>query len=330
MTPGVIGDLVVFEAEFYGALAEEVAQRSALFNEASSGAVTLATRLLRGQIDRTSFWKDIPNLVSRRDRTSTSAASILKLEQGENVGVKVARKVGPVQNTGDGFRALGQSPAEMSRVLGQMVAPRMLTEMVNTSIVAAEAAITAVTELNVDVSADGTGLMTTRSLNRAMWALGDAGMDVRAIVMHSKPFADLIDANLATNVTGLTDYITVYGPMPQTLGRPVVVIDSPALYDANASGSADDRYNTLLLTANAVTVQESEERDVLLDRIPGLENIVYSFQSEHAYNLNVRGMAWSTLAGDRNPADATLGNSAKWTQAATSFKHTAGVRLVTK
>lgn len=66
----------------------------------------------------------LSGLVSRRDTTSTGAATDQTMTQDEWVSVKLNRKIGPVLQSRDSFRKImaGKTEQEMSFILGQMSA----------------------------------------------------------------------------------------------------------------------------------------------------------------------------------------------------------------
>jgi hypothetical protein len=78
---------------------------------------------------------------------------------------------------------------------------------------------------------------------------------------------------------------------PVTLNRPVVIVDSASLKTQLNSPDVDD-YFTLGLTAGAVEVESTEEQEIVVQDVTGLENLVVRFQGEYAYNLGVKGFKW--------------------------------------
>lgn len=332
MAIGLASDFKIYEPEFQTAAIEELNQNATIFNGASAGAIQLIPRAQNGLYGKEAFFKDIAGLVSRRDTTSVSGVTDLAMTQDENISVKLNRKVGPVGQTLDAFRKrglLGNEAAqrEMSSILGRMFAQEKLKEMANTAIIAVEAAISGVTANNLSIAAETADTATTDALVRGMALLGDKAQSVRALVMHSKPFFNLMRSQIGDKVAGLSDILTIYGATPATLGRPVIVIDAPALFDAN--GSLEDTYNTLFLTEGAVTLEETEDEVVVTDLVTGLENLVYRFQGEFAYNAKVKGFKWDIANGGSNPSAAALGTATNWDKVATSDKNIAGARLVT-
>lgn len=324
MAIGKASDFKIYEPEFYGGMAEGIAQNVQAFNAASNGAIRLVARALKGHYEKESFFKDISGLISRRDITSVSAATDLAMTQGEFVSVKVNRKIGPAAQTIDAFRKAGLSPQEMSFSLGKMIGDRKLKDYINTAILSAETALDGQSALKVDKSAASPTTLTHQWLVAAMALLGDSAQNIRAWVMHSKPFFDLMGQAITDKIFGVAD-VTIFGGGPGSLGKPIIVTDAPALWDLN--GSALDTYNVLGLVDGAVTVTESEEQEIVSEVVTGLENLVMRLQGEYAFNVGVKGFQWDVANGGPNPDDTALGVTTNWDKAATENKNLAGVRL---
>lgn len=328
MAIGKASDMVIYQEEFQTGLVEKVTQFISAFNEGSRGAIRLVPRALKGDYSKGAFFKDVSDLVSRRDTTSTSAATILPMTQDQIISVKLNRKIGPVAQTLDAVKKAGLSEAEMSRAFGELAAQRKLKDMLNSALIAVETAIQAVTANNLDITGESTKTASTASLQRTLAKFGDAAGDVVCWVSHSKVNNDVLAALIAGNVTGLADLVSIQGALPAYLGRPVVVTDSAALTDAN--GSLTDTYNTLGLVRDAVVVEESEQESFYTDIVPGAENLYRIWQSEHAFNITVKGHKWDFANGGANPSAATLGTAGNWDKVASDDKLCAGVRLVTQ
>lgn len=326
MAIGKASDFVIYNAEFQTGLVEGLDQNIALFNEGTRGAIRLIPRALKGHYGKEAFFKDVASLVTRRDITSVSAATDLALTQDENISVKINRKVGPVAQTLDAMKKAGMDEGEASRAFGVLAAGRKMKDMVNTALIAVEAAIQGNTAMNLDVSGETPDDLSTAILNRGLKLFGDASPEIVCWIVHSKPYHDVLAGLITDKVTGLADLVQIGGAIPAFLGRPYVVTDAPVLFDAN--GSLEDTYNTLGLVRDAVVVEESEEDTFATEVVTGLENLVRRWQSEHAFNVKVKGFKWDTANGGTNPTDATLGTTTNWDQVAYDDKLTAGIRIV--
>lgn len=325
MAIGKASDFVIYQEEFQSGVVEKVAQFLKLFNEGTRGAIRLIPNALKGDYSKAAFFKDVDGLVSRRDTTSTAAVTDLAFTQDEVISVKLNRKVGPIAQTLDAMKKAGLDEAAASRAFGELAGERKMKDMLTSALIAVEAAIEGNTAMNLDITGESTKTASTAALRRTLAKFGDASGDIVCWVGHSKVNFDILAGLQASGVSGLEDMVTIYGAVPAYLGRPMIVSDSSALTDAN--GSSTDTYNTLGLVRDAVIVSESEPETYVTEIVTGLANLVRRFQSEHAYNVEVKGFKWDTGNGGANPTDSTLGTTSNWDQVATDDKHTAGVRL---
>lgn len=321
-------DLKIYHAQFSGGMYEKVAHNLDAFNGASAGTILMQSRgILPGQFNKEAFWAKIANLVTRRDMTSTSAATILKATQGELVGVKMNRKIGPLDRAVGALKALGLSNEELSFVVGQQFGEAKVEDMLDVALLALVAAIDNVAELKYDATGQSTTTLIPLHLVNGLKKMGDRAAQVKCWVMHSKPWFDLIGNGVSSTVTGIGDVIA-YGGSPATLGRPVIVTDSDRLLNTN--GSADDTYNVLGLVPGAAIIGDSSEDTMLSQMVDGLEQIMLRTQSEHDISLNLKGFAWDTGGGGANPNNTALGTGSNWDQAMTSHKDLAGILIEVK
>ena len=307
MATGTKSDFKIYHEEFFSGLNETVQQNSGVFNAASANAMRLVPRMLKGEFEKESFFKAVETLVSHRDPTSTSAVNAQKLEQGELVGVKLNRKIGPAEQTMDAFRKIQVDPREFSFILGQQAGEEALRDYVNTAALALTTAINTESGLVTSVLTESDSNLKAEYLIRSMSKMGDRSQRIRAWVMHSKPWFDLMEGQVAGGATNIAD-VVIYGGAPGTLGRPVIVTDSPYLINLDSDGAAES-YNVLGLTDGAAVLNQSEDESILSDTVLGKENIIMQYQGEYAYNLKIRGFAYD---GSANPNDATLGTPASW------------------
>lgn len=310
MPKGKASDFIIYQEQFYGGFTEIQQQQSDVFNQTSMNAIRLQPLRRRGDYEQESFIKEVSSLISRRDTTSVATATDLAVTQGEFIGVKINRKIGPVANTLDSWRKIGRDSETMSFVMGQQIAKAVMVDYVNLGVSAAVAALLGQPTLTHDASTGaGTATMSHTLLVNGLSKLGDAGSRVVAWVMHAKPFYDLMKQSLTDNVFNVGG-VTIATGNVQTLGKPAIVVNSSALVET--SGSSATVYRTLALVEDAVRIQESEERDIATDRVTGLENLVYRIQGEYAYNVRVRGFQWDTTNGGANPTDAAVATATNW------------------
>ena len=315
----LIGDYKIYQEEFNSGMYEKEAQMIDLFNAASAGSLVLTTSRKRGEYEKNSFFKKLANSITRRDLTSTAAATSLKLEQGEFVNVKLNKKFGPIDSTYEPSRMQGDNPEAMfSFILGQEFAEAKVTNQVNTLIKALVAGITNVgTTLAYDGSA---GTPSATGLAKILRLLGDRSEDIVAWVMHSKSYFDLMEQHITDKVFEVAG-VTINMGTVATLGKPTIVTDSPDLINLVP---APDEYQILGLQAGAAVAEDQDDGKMLLDIVSGLEQLVMRMQGEFNYNIGLKGFAWDILNGASNPTDAAIGTGTNWDQAVTSIKDLPG------
>lgn len=324
MSAGTGADFKIYQNEYYGGMFESIAQNTAVFNGASAGCITLIGKEHRGDFTKESFLKDVANLITRRDTTSVAGVEDLKLTQGELVSVKIGRKIGPIAQTLDAWRKISKDPREMSFVIGKMVGEKKVQDYLNTALLSAVPALAAQVNLLHDYS--GTGKITHTEIVNGMAKFGDQSARVKAFVMHSKVYFDLIKQSLADKIVEVAG-VTIYQGNVATFNRPVIVTDSSALLDTVPN---PDVYFSLGLVDGAINVEESEGEEIESQIVTGLENLVFRIQGEHSFTLGIKGFTWDTAAGGANPTDAALATATNWDKALTNDKDMAGVIIKTQ
>jgi len=327
MSIGLGTDFKIYDKQFYGGQYEFVSQNLGVFNAASGNALALVSEKLLGDYEVEAFLQYVSGVITRRDLTSVATVNDIAMTMEEFVNVKINRKIGPVAQTLDAWRKIGKDAQEMSFKLGKMVAEAKTQDYVNTLILAIEAALEGQAALTYDATGETDKTLQHLYLVRGMAKMGDAGERIACWVMHSKPWYDLVGQAIVDKIYEVAN-VAVYKGITPTLGRPTVVVDAPALTDAN--GSLADTYNILGLVPSAGVVKESEEENIVSDIVTGLENLVFRVQGEYAFNVGIKGFQWDRTNGGANPLDATLGTTTNWDLVATSIKHAAGVRIVTQ
>lgn len=320
MAIGKASDFKVFQDQFQAGVVETLTQNTNAFNTASAGAIRLSTVSRRGDYSQAAFFRDTAGIVSRRDTTSVAPATPLAVIQDEMVSVKLNRKIGPVDQTRDSFRKIqaGRTQEELSFIIGQQAAKAMEVEMLNSALRAGRAALNNQAAVKFTVPTNGT--LGTSGLVSGLSKFGDAASRIVAWVMHSKAYYDLVQNQISANIFGVSN-LNVASATPVTLNRPVIIVDSESLA-IDTAGTFD--YFTLGLTADALQVENSEQEEIVLEDVTGLENLVVRMQGEFAYNMGVRGFKWDIANGGANPADAALGTGTNW-DAVRTYKDFAGI-----
>jgi hypothetical protein len=324
MAIGLKTDFVIYPEQFWGGVVETLQQYSDAFNAQSLNSLRLVTRSIKGDFEKESFIKSTASLISRRDPTTIGAVTDGKLAQGEQTGIKVNRRIGPVAQSLDSFKKIAVDPAEFSVLLGQQTGKAIAVDYVNVGINSVRAAITNDANLLYDALADTLKTANHTALVGGMSKFGDAASRIQCWVMHSKNYFDLMKQAIADKVFEVAG-VTIYSGTVATLGKPTIVIDSASLKDGSSVGT----YDILGLTEDAVEVAESEERTIISQPVTGLENLVMRIQGEYAFNVKVKGCNFDNVGQGINPTDVVLGTAAAWVKVVADDKQMPGVRIRT-
>lgn len=328
MAIGKGSDFKIYDEYVHTRINELLAQNGEAFGAASAGAMRLTTRSITGNYEYASFFSSIgAGLAARRDLTSVGSQTDTAMTQAERVSVKLNRKLIPVAQTRDAFRKIfgAYDQTEFSGLMAEQYANAMQLEMLNTALSAVTAALVNVTASFV--TEPSLGSISTNTLFSALAKMGDRANRVICWVMHSKPYYDLVKSQAAANITGVSNF-NVATATPITCNRPVVVTDSASLIQNPVSPDVDN-YVTLGLTEDAVLVENSEEQEIVLQDVTGLENLVIRIQGEYAYNLSVKGFTWDVANGGTNPTSTAVALGSNWDTATVSHKDRAGVAIRT-
>lgn len=329
MAISLSSDFKVYDEQFQGAFVETIMQNVDAFNAASAGALVMNTRSLLGHYEKEAFFDEIvAAAIARRDTTASGAITATKLTQDEFIGVKLNRRNGPFEVSIDSMRKIGKDASrEFSRVIGAQTAKAMPQEMIARVLAAIEAKLDSVAALKED---DTAAIITTNGLVDAVSKFGDAYGDLALIVMHSKPYFDLVKDQI-TNAIYRANGVRIMEGIPATLGLPVLVTDSASLKETSGVSSGVDAYSTLVLAQRAAVVDISETPIAALEGpLTGNEQLYYRWQAEYAYNLKLRGCQWDVTNGGANPANAAVATATNWDTVVADNKLLPGAILKTR
>lgn len=329
MAIGVIGtDVDQFNTNFNLGEMETISQNIAAL-QAAGGIFRLTDRRLKGQYVRNTVKRYGGSGVSRRDPTSTSAATDISVQATSDTRVKLKRTWGPYANTKDAWYEMladaGGDPLQLAQDWGVKAAEEQQQDWLNSGLRAAAAALNAQSDNKYTVPSSGT--LDTQSMIKGAATFGDAFMGrVRGLIMHSKPFYDLIEDQVVTlKTTGISD-IALADPSQATGFKPVIVTDSDALVSVTGTGTAATTdYFTLALVDGAVTLDNARPLDAAIDEITGLDNLVIRIQAEYDFTVGVKGFQWDETNGGANPTDAAVATGSNWDKVGTTKKDLAGI-----
>ena len=310
MAAGTQQNFVIYNEQYHAGAWEKLSQVVEVFNESSANTLQVATREHIGHFSEQSFYRNVADVISHRDVDSTADVEAKKMEQDENVSVKINRRIGPVEQSIDSFKKLGRDPQEMSFVLGEMVAEQKLQDMVNTAFLCLAVALGNDNATMVDITADNPATISHLAFPRALTKMGDRASEIRAIGFHSNPFYSLMQQAMIDKIFEVAGVVIASGNVP-TLMKPTVIVDAPALMIENVAPTPN-YFNTLMLTSGAVLIEESETETIHSSIVDGKANLMLRYQGEYAYTITLKGHRWDKAAGGENPTNAALGVGANW------------------
>jgi hypothetical protein len=331
MAGGTAVDFKIYDEQFQGGFWEGVQQSIDAFNGASNGAIVLRNMLHDGYFNKTAF-DQLADAMRIRTLSSVADVSDTKMSQGELIGVKVNWANGPIAMTIDAFKKASRDPQQFSFVLGQQLGELVPQMQLNAACASLFGALTVTNAAYTAAKYNQSGLSgnaaypTYQGLVNGMAKLGDRMNSVVAWLMDGTTYAKLMGDALANYVVDTVAGAVIAGGSIQTLGKPVIITDSSYL-KTDAASLANDKSYIYGLVPNAVVVDVSEPPTSLVMPVLGKANIMYRFQAEGSFTVNIRGAAFATGVG-HNPALSDLAAD-NWVQVASSVKGGPGVVIVT-
>lgn len=316
-----LSDLAVFSEYAYKAKTEILAQQLELFNGATRNAITLRQASNQGDYNEAAFFGKVSGgLVKRRDAYGSGANTTATLAMLTDRTVKVGAGTKTISLDPGQFKWIQQNPAVAGAAMGQQLAADDMSDMLNTSVAAAYAALAQVTAVVYDGSA---AVADHAALLSGSAKFGDASQNILCWVLHSKVHTDIIKANL-TNSANLFKFGDV-NIMADFQGRPMIVTDSASLFTVDGVSAGVNKYHTLGLVSEGILLEQNGDFTDNWETSNGQVNIARTYQAEWTYNLGVKGFAWDKTNGGHSPTTAALTTATNWDRYATSEKDLAGV-----
>lgn len=280
-----------------------------VFNAGSNGALIIRSEVMPGDFNKDAFYT-IPDGMGHRDVNNTGDATAKAIGADELIGVKTPWLYGPYETTEEAFKRRARSPEEFSELMGA----HMAQSMIDYAIQAAFASVDAAIESNAAAMSVAASFATDHKkvVTKGLRTFGDRFGRISLLGMDSATYFDMVDDAIGEKVYEEAGNV-IYGGMPGTLGKPVLVTDKAP---AN---------KIFALQPGAAEIVESQAPGLRSYDINGKTNLMLGYQAEGAFNVNLLGYKYG---GTANPNLATLGASASWTKVAASNKMTAGARIV--
>lgn len=310
MATTVNSDLIIYNDEAQTAYLERIQDNLDVFNSSSNGAIVLDNELIQGDFRKRAFYK-LGGGLEHRDVNSEGKVTAKKIGAGEAVGVKAPWKYGPYQTTEEAYKRRGRPVEEFSQIIGADVADATIEGFIEYATGALKAAIGSNASMVVSANIETDGKKT---LTRGMRKFGDKFGRIALWVMHSSAYFDIVDEAI-TNKIYEEAGVVIYGGLPGTLGKPVLVTDK-APVDAIFG-----------LLPNAVVITESQAPGFRSYNVNDEENLAIGYRAEGTVNIDVLGYSWKETTGGTNPTLAAVGSAANWVKHSDSNKVTAGVMI---
>jgi len=334
MPAGNYTDFILSDQYFHTGMIQGATQNLNAFNAASNGALVLRNEPLVGHYADKISYNSLEDAFTRRNITVSTAITSTDtafLTEANERSVKFNTKVYTKPTLGQFQKNFDPSVkgdyTEISYKIGQAFIVGRLKQQVNQAIKVARAALNQSGSLYT-VPASGT--MNSVALNLGLALMGDFSNRIVCLVMHSKPWRDLIGDQVAAKIPGVSDY-NLYEGVPASYGIPMLVIDSPGLYSVSGSSSAPvTTYYTLGLVASASEVVVSERDWMIVTPKGGFENLILEMHGEGAHNLSVKGYQWDATNGGINPTEAALATGSNWDAVFSSIKQRAGFCIASR
>lgn len=317
-----LSQMQVFNKYFMPAIIETLAQMVQKFNAASNGAIRLTTDGFEGDFLQESFFASIHSAQRRVDRyAAQAAAAATDLTQQKHSSVKIAGGFGPIRYEPSQMTWLQKPTAEGIEVASRNFAEAMMADQLNTAIAGLVAAIGNQPDATNDVSAATDPALSYVAMNDAHAKFGDHSGNLIAQVMNGMAYHKLIGANLV-NTAQLFQAQNVR--VVDILGKPVIVTDAPALYEAGTP----NKLKVLSLAESAAIVHDGSDVITNIETSNGQTRIETTMQMDYSFGLGLKGYTWDEANGGKSPSDAEIATGTNWDKVATSVKHTAGVLTV--
>lgn len=323
-----LSDLQVFQEYAYSTMTETQDQQVEKFNDATRGGIILTSGAHQGDFSSTAIWAKIQGLVRRRNSYGSGAQTLKKLSMLVNTSVKVAAGTPPIEINPGMMKWIQKSPEEAGVVIGKQMAEDNMADMLNTGILIYRAGVGNVSALVSDRTATPDTGATLAGLLSGAAKFGDRSQDIACWLMHSKSLFDIYGQALTNG-----NQLFVFGNIQVTtdgFGRPIVITDSPNLFQVDGVSAGVDAYFQLGLSAGAIIVEQGNEFTDNIETKNGDENILRTYQAEWVYQLGLKGFTWDTATGGKSPTNAALGTAANWDRVSTSNKDLAGVMVKSK
>ena len=282
-----------------------------------------------GQYVSNPTFKQISSLDSRIDTTSNSDVTPKKLEMADAKGVKIHRKIGPVDLAVDAIDVSSGDYEMMSAELGRQAGENMAVTVQNHILASLRGCVAGVSgtanTLTVWNASSRTNLDSTL-IQRGKELLGDRANIFNGAVMHGYAHTDLVKYSLGQGYDAVGGRAHMGSQDAGGLGLVLAGCDDAQLTTADAGF---DKYHTLLLGPNALTLQFTKPMVVYPEFVDLLtDQVTIRWRADYGFAVQCPYAEWDSTNGGANPTTTALATSTNWDTIASSTKEYPIVEIV--
>ena len=319
-------DLTRFNETAYKTKTEILAENTDLFGIATKNTIALRQSSSMGDFSEAAFFAKVSGgLVKFRDAYGSGSNTTKNLAHKNERTVKVGAGTYTIDLSPSQFKWIMQDQAIAGAAMGKQMAKDTMKNMLDAAIGSCYAALSQVSDVVYDGSAT---TITHQALLDGVRKFGDESENILCWVVNSKVYHDLLTLNLA-NSASLFSFGSV-NVKQDFQGRPIIFTDNATLVTVNGVNPGIDKYHSLGLTTEAVTIDQNDDFTENWSSLNGGENISRTYQAEWSYNVGNKGFAWDASNGGHSPNLASLTTSTNWDRIATSHKDLGGVVVETR
>lgn len=266
--------------------------------------------------------------INRRDIESTATITPEKLTGANNKGVVVHRRSGLVDFSDDTMWA-GWSREELSGALGEMLADKMLDDLISTAIAASRGAIGAVgssAHIHSVWVASGERILLSPSVIRgARLKMGDHGDQLTMMLARAESYDDLRGDAEGRSYDAVGGQALAGRDGTNQYGLAHAVRNDASL---TTSDAGFDKYHTLLLGPGFMRIGMPQAVEIETVRELGQETKRTQWRADWSPSIHVPTMEYDSTDGGANPTVAALRTTANWIDNTTDANEVPGVEIV--
>jgi hypothetical protein len=283
-------------------------------------------------IQRPVFKRMGSSLVTRRDLTSTSAVTPLELLGDNEIGVKVHRKIGPVDITVDAARLSRATPEEISAELGKQFGEELALNAQETFLNALNGIADGMTSTAHTSTVWAAAIRTNLSpdvINGGLNKMGDKREAFRRgarMILRSESVQDLFVDSMGRSYDAVGGQSLNNGTLANSLGIPPVTVDSAAL---TVTDAGFDKYITLLVGPGALQVWWTLPMTIYpMFQVIDTEQVINRWRADADFAIGTHGAKYDTANGGVNPTDGTLATGSNWDPVYSNHREVPIVKIV--